>query len=126
MEFKIDATDQYTVITPESATLSTAEAALLADHAGLATGNVSNHFIIDLQHCRNVTIEAVHQLADLSMAAYEQGYSFIVTHPPEGMAVILKAEDLIDVVNCAPTFQEAIDILNMEKLERDLENEDSF
>ncbi len=55
---------------------------------------------------------------------YEEGSSFVIAHPPAEMLNILKREDAIDSLNYAPTFIEAIDIVNMEILERDLYSEE--
>jgi hypothetical protein len=123
MEFKIDAKDSYTVITPTGTTLSVQETALLSEKYTELSVNGSFNCILDLQHCQNASIAALHELTELASAAFEQGSSFVLTNLPAPMLSMIKSEELVDVLHYAPTFKEAVDVINMEILERDLFNE---
>lgn len=120
MSFKIDAKEQFTVITPQSRPLNAQLAAELAEQCQNLIQNGSRNFIVDVALCQVVQSDFLEPFIELSAQRYEEGTSFVIAHPPTEMLQILKKEDAIDSLNYAPTFIEAIDIVNMEILERDL------
>ncbi|MBL7713267.1 MAG: STAS domain-containing protein [Chitinophagaceae bacterium] len=120
MQFKIDARDQYTVITPEKGSLDASLAADLAEQCQLLAGKGSKNFLVDLEHCQDVGTDFLNPFIELSSACYEREQSFVLTNPPADMIRIIKEEDAIDLLNYAPTIAEAADIICMEILERDL------
>lgn len=124
MQFKIDAKDLYTVIKPQKGILDTQLAADLAEQCLLQTETGSKNFIIDLESCQDVRPDFLLPFIDLSAHCYEKGQSFVMTHAPAGMLGLLKEADAVDSLNCAPTLIEAIDIISMEILERDLFGEE--
>jgi len=124
MQFKIDAKDKYTVITPESGTADANMSEALAQTCAKMTEKGSRNFIIDLQHCQSATDDALQQLAQTGADLYEQGISFVLAQVSNSLLQQIKNNDLLDALNHAPTLQEAIDIVNMEILERDLFNEE--
>jgi hypothetical protein len=122
MTFKIDAKEQFTVITPQSSLLNAQWAAELAEQCQNLVQNGSCNFIIDMSLCTSVQADFLKPLMVLSAQHYEDGRSFVMVQPPAEMLNILKEEDAIDSLNYAPTSIEAIDIVSMEILERDLFN----
>lgn len=120
MTFKIDAKEQFTVITPQSSALNAQLAADLAEQCKQLTQKGSLNFIVDLALCQEVHTDFLMPFIELSSQLYEEGRSFVLAHPAAKMLQILKEEDAIDSLNYAPTFIEAIDIVNMDILERDL------
>jgi len=120
MTFKIDAKEQYTVITPQSCPLNAQLAAELAEQCQVLIQNGSWNFIVDLALCLDVQSDFLEPFIELSAKHYEEASSFVLVHPPAEMLQLLKKEDAIDSLNYAPTFIEAIDMVNMEILERDL------
>ena len=120
MTFKIDAKEQFTVITPQSCPLNAQLAAELAEQCKLLTQKGSKNFIVDVALCQEVHADFLEPFIELSAQQYELGHSFVIAHPANDVLHILKKEDAIDSLNYAPTFIEAIDIVNMEILERDL------
>ncbi len=124
MTFKIDAKEQFTVITPQSSALNAQLAADLAEQCQELTQKGSLNFIVDLALCQDVHTDFLTPFVQLSAQQYEEGRSFVLVHPASKMLQMLKDEDAIDSLNYAPTFIEAIDIVNMEILERDLYSEE--
>jgi hypothetical protein len=120
MTFKIDAKEQFTVITPQSCPLNAQLAAELAGQCQVLIQNGSRNFIVDLALCLDVQSDFLEPFIELSAKHYEEASSFVLVHPPAEMLQLLKKEDAIDSLNYAPTFIEAIDMVNMEILERDL------
>lgn len=124
MEFKIDAKDTYTVITPLCTTLDATMSALLSDKCRELAGNGSANFIVDLHTCQNAERACIDVLVAASADMYEAGHSLVFTNLPAALPGLIKEEDAIDMLNYAPTFIEAVDIISMEILERDLFNEE--
>lgn len=124
MTFKIDAKEQFTVITPQTSALNAQLAAELAGQCQELTQKGSLNFIVDLALCQDVHTDFLMPFIELSAQQYEEGRSFVLVHPASKMLQMLKDEDAIDSLNYAPTFIEAIDIVNMEILERDLYSEE--
>lgn len=123
MQFKLDTKEQYTVITPQTNMLDAQLAANLAVQCQQLSEKGDNNFIIDLEECIEVHPDFLIPLTELSALCYEQGQSFVLVHPPSAMIQIIKSENAIDSLNYAPTLIEAIDIVSMEILERDLFDE---
>lgn len=124
MEFKIDAKDNYILITPESPVLDANVADLLAVKCKALYENGSKNFIIDLSACKTANMDAFESLIELTAAMYELEQSFVLTNLSVALLSQIKDADAIDSLNYAPTFIEAVDIINMEILERDLFREE--
>ncbi len=120
MEFKIDAKDNYTRITPESTAFDANVADLLAGKCKTLYENGSKNFIIDLSDCKTANMDALESLIGLTANMYEMEHSFVLTNLSAALLSQIKDADAIDSLNYAPTFIEAVDIINMEILERDL------
>jgi hypothetical protein len=124
MQFKIDAKEQYTVIKPQSTLLDNTLAANLAEKCQELTQIAAQNFIIDLSDCQDVQKDCLDPLLALAIAQSEQSQSFVLSNVPSAFISLIKAEEAIDSINYAPSLIEAVDIINMEILERDLLNEE--
>jgi anti-anti-sigma regulatory factor len=124
MEFKIDAKDNYTLITPESAILDANVSDLLAAKCKILYENGSENFIVDLSNCKTANMDAFESLISFTADMYEMEHSFVFTNLNAELLRKVKDADAIDRLNYAPTFIEAVDIINMEILERDLFREE--
>lgn len=123
MQFKIDAKEQYTVIKPQSTQLDKLLAANLAEKCQELTQIAAQNFIIDLSDCQDVQKDCLAPLLALAIAQSELSQSFVLSNVPNDFISLIKEEDAIDSINYAPSLVEAVDIINMEILERDLLNE---
>lgn len=124
MEFKIDTKTTYEVITPITNSLNANLTEALGIKLEELTKNGSKNFIIDLHNCLNADNESLKQLAQLHELCYNNHQSLVFTNLQEDIAQILQKEDIADTINVAPTMIEAVDIISMEILERDLFNEE--
>ncbi|MCC6185995.1 MAG: hypothetical protein IT256_02465 [Chitinophagaceae bacterium] len=118
--FKIDAKEEFTLIAPTDYNLDAAFTAFLADKCQELTQKGSLNFIIDLGTCSNTLPNVLEPLIALSATQYEQENSFVLVHAPTQLLQLIKDEDAIDSLNYAPTMEEAIDIVRMEILERNM------
>lgn len=120
MEFKIDTKPTYTVITPETGDLSVKLAEEIRQKVKEATETNGHNFVIDLEHIENMDMASGNELLELHNALYNNGCSLVFTSINESILNTMKKGQYHLSLNLAPTMIEAIDIISMEVLERDL------
>lgn len=74
----------------------------------------SEHLIVDFSENINITIEELLLFLDLSTGHRENGTSFVI------VCKDIDIDEVPDEINVVPTFTEALDILEMDTIERDL------
>lgn len=100
----------YTLINP--AQISVAQ--FFAEFKDRYKEFIGEHLIIDLSEKINVEIKEIFLFLKLSVQHIKNGTSFVLVC--EGISI----DDLPDELNVVPTFEEALDILEMDAIERDL------
>jgi len=120
MEFKIDTKTNYTVITPESADLSVNLAEVIRQKVDEATESDSHNFVIDLRHVSHMDMSSGNVLLDMHHSLYNKGCSLVFTALEDTVMQTMKKGQYHLSLNLTPTLNEAIDIISMEVLERDL------
>jgi anti-anti-sigma regulatory factor len=125
MDFKIDTRDTFAVITPETETIT----ANLTDELQITFDKMrqsgSQNFIVDFQHCKTIDPEAIENLVAMHEQIYAMGKSLVFTGITGKVMVALKENETDELINVAPKMIEAIDIISMEMLERDLYDEEA-
>ncbi len=124
MEFKIDTKPSYTQITPVANHLDANLTAALRQKCEELTENGSSNIIIDIHNCLNADKAAFDGLIMLHQYFYENNRSLVFTNVQDEVMTLLKNNELDLTINIAPTMAEAVDIISMEILERDLFNEE--
>ena len=124
MEFKIDTKDTFTVITPIMQKISANLTGELAEKCIEVRQSGSINLIIDLQHCMEMEKSCLPELLKLHEESYSQDQSIVFTRVNEKIMAILKEDETDLMINIAPRLDEAIDIISMEILERDLFKEE--
>jgi len=125
MEFKIDTKENYTHIRPKNEVLDANMAAGLTEKCTELSEAGSQNFLIDLGACQSAEPMAFEPLALLHETCYSNGQSIVFTGLQPAVSQTIKEEQMESAINIAPTEIEAIDIISMEILERDLFNEES-
>jgi anti-anti-sigma factor len=120
MEFKIDTKPNYTVITPETGDMSVNLAEVMRQKVIDATETDSHNFVIDLTNIENMDMASGNNLLDLHNELYNKGCSLVFTAMNENVMNTMKKGQYHLSLNLAPAMIEAIDIISMEVLERDL------
>lgn len=124
MNFKSYTTDTYTVISlPEGALNGNVAEALLDECTGL-TESGSPAIILDCAACQSCDAAVPDTLAALHESCYSAGRSLALMGASGQLLSALRESGAADVLNLAPTLAEAVDIISMEALERDLMGED--
>ncbi len=125
MDFKIDTRDTFSVITPVSENIT----ANLADDLQVTFEKMrqsgSQNFIVDFQHCQTIDPEAIESLVSMHEECYAMGRSLVFTGMKGKVMTALKENETDLMLNITPKMIEAIDIISMEILERDLYSEES-
>ncbi|MBC7553586.1 MAG: STAS domain-containing protein [Taibaiella sp.] len=124
MEFKIDTKDNFTLIVPVSTHINAIMAEELGELCEKYTQNGSNNFIIDMLNATSADSSALPGLLGLHETCYANEQSLVFTGITPGFWAVLKENEADLLLNIAPKMIEAIDIVNMEILERDLLGEE--
>jgi anti-anti-sigma factor len=125
MEFKIDTKPTYTVIAPDSDNLSVNLAEEIRQKVMMLRAEGSQNIIVDLSHCNTMDVSAGNVLLDLHQSLYDQDCSLVFCHLNDNLTQVMKQGQYHLSLNLTPSLIEAIDIISMEVLERDLLDETS-
>lgn len=123
MDFKIDTKDTFTVITPTYTTINAKLADDLAVKCEEIRQNGSKNFIIDLQHATSLDKDGIEAFITLHEECYSSEESLVLTGINPELIKTLSDEEH-DALNITPRMIEAVDIISMEILERDLLSEE--
>jgi len=124
MKVKTDTKEKFHVITVQEPSLSADMAAKLSD---LLLPNLQNdvkNLILNLKELQSLDEIAAERLVKLQQNFYEKNSSFVVCEMKKPVEDFLDSVNLLEMMNTTPTESEAMDIVQMEEIERDLLNED--
>ena len=124
MEFKIDTNFNYTLITPAAKEINANLTEQLRQKCNDLTQSGGKNYIIDLGQCQTADKTSLQTLAKLHADCYSSEQSLVFTGVQNEVLQQLKETEVDAVINIAPTLVEAVDIISMEILERDLFNEE--
>lgn len=124
MEFKIDTKPTYDILTPVTDTLDANLTDNLRQKREILAKDGRINTIIDLQNCTSADKASLPALAALHEEVYTNAGSMVLTGICDDVMTVFKENKLNEILNIAPTMIEAIDIISMEILERDLLGED--
>ena len=121
MNVKIDTKEKFHVITIIEPLLSANMTEELRKWLDEVTQNHVKHIILNLKEVSEVDATMAGFLAEQYQFAAEEGRSFVVCELQPAVKEFFKKEDLLDLVNYTPTESEAWDIVQMEEIERELQ-----
>ncbi len=124
MEFKIDTKETFCTIMPLADEISAKLTGALTLKCEELRQRGSKNFIIDFRNCENADKAALKELVTLHEECYGMGTSIVFTGMNRTIMTVLKDDETDLLINIAPKMDEAIDIISMEILERDLFNEE--
>lgn len=124
MQVKIDTKEKYHVITPKESQLS----ATMAEGMDVALlpylkNNVKN-VVLDMSEVNSIEKLAAERILQIQQLFYENNASFIMCNFSDDIEAFLADIELLELLNVTPTLSEAIDIVQMEEIERELFDED--
>lgn len=120
MAFHIIKTENYTIIKlhPQTASLE------LLELVSREVAAVEFHYIIDFTDCKTIDGNAIPVLVNMHEESYSANHSLIFTCMNPTIMTSLKKTETDLLINITPTMTEAIEIINMEQIERDLFSEE--
>ncbi|HRO41193.1 MAG TPA: STAS domain-containing protein [Flavipsychrobacter sp.] len=124
MEFKIDTKPAYTILTPICNLLDANLTEALSQKWKELTESGSPNLIVDLHNCTSTDETSLGNLVSLHEHVYENRCSIVFTNFQNDVLNALKKNETDLLINVAPTMNEAIDIVSMEILERELFDEE--
>ena len=124
MDFKIDTKDAFSVISPATDTINAKMTVELYKKCAETRQNGSNNLIIDLSSCENADTDAIEALLALHEESYANARSLVFTGINAPIMATLKETEADMLLNIAPSMVEAVDIVSMEILERELLGEE--
>jgi anti-anti-sigma factor len=126
MEVKTDTKEKFHVIRVETPHLAANMAAELNRQLlELLKGTIKN-VVLNVSGVKSMDVEAAEILAQLQQKFYDDGASFVLCELHEEVEDFLDKNELLELMNVTPTESEAVEIVQMEEIERDLLNEGDF
>ncbi|SFW59289.1 STAS domain-containing protein [Chitinophaga sancti] len=123
MEFKIDTKEKILVVQPQISLLDANLADAFVKEVSDLPGLEGRNLILDLALVSNTDEAGTQAILTVYNQQYDSSLSCALTGLNNDLLAKIKAADE-NVVNLAPTMLEAIDLVMMEDLERELLGED--
>jgi anti-anti-sigma factor len=120
MEVKIDTKEKFHVITLPGPGLSASMTEELSNCLLPYLQNDVKNVILNMQELQLLDTLSAENLVKVQQKFYEQNASFIVFGLQPAVETFLDKEDLLEMMNVTNTESEAWDIVQMEEIEREL------
>ena len=119
MKVKTDTKEKFHVITVQESSLSADMAAKLSDLLLLYLQNDVKNVILNLKELQSLDEISAEKLVKLQQNFYEKNSSFVVCEIQKPVEDFLDSVNLLEMMNTTPTESEAMDIVQMEEIERE-------
>ena len=120
MKVKTDTKEKFHVITVQESSMSADMAAKLSDLLLLYLQNDVKNVILNLKELQSLDEIAAEKLVKLQQNFYEKNSSFVVCEIQKPVEDFLDSVNLLEMMNTTPTQSEAMDIVQMEEIEREM------
>ena len=124
MKVKTDTKEKFHVITVQEPSMSADMAAKLSDLLLPYLQNDVKNVILNLKELQSLDEIAAERLVKLQQNFYEKNSSFVICEMQKPVEDFLDSVNLLEVMNITPTESEAMDIVQMEEIEREFLNEE--
>lgn len=121
MNYTVDARDAFSIYM-----IPALDSANALQSALLAAKEAQQSCILNLKDCTDIDLPLAHSLLTFHQHQYENDLSFAMALAAESVSQVIKQADEDRQLNVVPTLDEAIDIISMEGLERELLSGDDF
>ena len=121
---KTNTKEKFHVISVTAPALTAVMAAELSDLLLPYLQNDVKNIILNLKELQSLDEIAAERLVKLQQNFYEKNSSFVVCEMQKSVEEFLDNVNLLEVMNTTPTESEAMDIVQMEEIEREFLNEE--
>ena len=121
MQVKTDTKEKFHVITVTGTSLTADMAAELSDLLLPYLQNDVKNLILNLKELQSLDEIAAEKLVKLQQNFYEKNSSFVICEISKPVEDFLDSVNLLEMMNTTPTESEAMDIVQMEEIERELD-----
>ncbi len=120
MQVKTNTKEKFHVITVTRTSLTADMAAELSDLLLQYLQNDVKNVILNLKELQSLDEIAAEKLVKLQQNFYEKNSSFVICAIQKPVEDFLDNVNLLEIMNTTPTESEAMDIVQMEEIEREL------
>ena len=124
MQVKTNTKEKFHVINVAAAALTADMAAELSDLLLTYLQNDVKNVILNLKELQLLDDIAAEKLVKLQQNFYEKNSSFVICEIQKPVEDFLDSVNLLEIMNTTPTESEAMDIVQMEEIEREFLNEE--
>ena len=124
MNFTIDKQDKYTAIKIHVEKLDTTIAPALKSELVMLNAHGTKNIIVDLSETRYCDSSGLSAILVANRLCKNVSGTFVLTGLQEAVKKLVSISQLDTILNITPTFNEAVDYLFMEEVEKDLESSD--
>jgi anti-anti-sigma factor len=124
MQVKTNTKEKFHVITVTDSALTADMAAELSDLLHPYLQNDVKNVILNLKELQSLDEIAAEKLVKLQQIFYEKNSSFVICEMQKPVEDFLDTVNLLEIINSTPSESEAMDIVQMEEIEREFLNEE--
>jgi anti-anti-sigma factor len=124
MKFKIDTREKFHVITLQETALAANMTADMEDCLLPFLQNDVKNLLLSLKDIENIDYAAAEYLVNIQQVFYDHDASFVICELQEQVEKNFDEIGILELINVTPTQTEAMDIIQMEEIERELMDED--
>ena len=122
--FKTNTKEKFHVITVTVPTVTADMAAELSDLLLPYLQNDVKNVILNVKELQSLDVISAEKLVNLQQIFYENNSSFVICGMQKAVENFLDSVNLLEMMNSTPTESEAMDIVQMEEIEREFLNEE--
>lgn len=120
MKVKLDTKERFHVITILETSLSANMTEELEETFNNCIQNGVKNVIINLAEVAAIDLETALKLCNMQQNSYENNHSLVLCCLQPDVEKWLDEQELLEIMNVTPTESEAMDIIQMEEIERDM------
>jgi len=123
MKFNIENNDSHTVVTSEVEKLDAQHAPDLKSELVVISKNGVKNIVLDLEKSRYCDSSGLSAILVGNRLCKESGGTFVICNLQDSVSKLISISQLNSVLNITPTVSEAVDLIMMEEVGKDIGGE---